>query len=76
MYPNDYNLMGKEIDIHFLFKVEELFRKLNYRDQKFQKSGDGNLIYNIILVLKKENIHIFSHRETTFYFSSTWKSLD
>ena len=34
---NYYNLKGKDTDLHFIFKVEELYCELNYHDQKILK---------------------------------------
>ena len=32
-----YKLKGKDIDVHFLFEVEELFWELNHHDQKIRR---------------------------------------
>ena len=38
-HPRNYfNLKSKEIDVHFLFQVEELYCKLNYHDQKIRQT--------------------------------------
>ena len=38
-HPNNYhNLKGKDIDVHFLFQVEELYCELNYHDQKIRRT--------------------------------------
>ena len=35
---NYYNLKGQDIDVHFLFWVEELYCELNYHDQKIRRT--------------------------------------
>ena len=39
MHPrNYYDLKGKDIDLQFLFQVEELYYELNYHDQKIRQT--------------------------------------